>query len=49
MSHRTNVLVGLEAILTLYKQLDYLMAAKLEIYNKAKFSLSHSLNGSIKK
>lgn len=34
--------------LSLYEQLDYCMAAKLEIYNEAKFSLSRNLSGSIK-
>lgn len=50
MSHRSSVLVGPEAHFTALQTigLDYLMAAKLEIYNKVKFSSSRKFSGSIK-
>lgn len=43
MSHRSSILAGPEAHFTALQTigLDYLMAAKLEIYNKVKFSSSH--------
>lgn len=50
MSHRSTVLVGPEAHFTALQTIGlyYLMAAKLEIYNKVKFSSSHKFSGSIK-
>lgn len=50
MSHRSSVLVGPEAHFTSLQTigLDYLMATKLKIYNKAKFSSSPKMSGSIK-